>query len=136
MNGENGNGAFLTIQRPATQRMIILGIAGSLRPASYNRALLSAVRELKAAIGAADGVLFATPEYNNSIPGVRVNGAPSRLTHGRLTDEPSGGFPPRLRGFRAPAGRRKRNFGGGLIEPGEADKLIACRALRLGETVD
>ena len=31
------------------------------------------VRELKAAIAAADGVLLATPEYNNSIPGVFKN---------------------------------------------------------------
>ena len=33
----------------------------------------AAVRELKAAIAAADGVLLATPEYNNSIPGVFKN---------------------------------------------------------------
>ena len=78
-----------------------LGICGSLRKASLNRALLRAVgetlpagstmscsrraraadlqqrsspsrprsRELKAAIAAADGVVFAVPEYNYSIPG-------------------------------------------------------------------
>lgn len=78
----------------------LLGISGSLRKASLNRALLDAVREalppgahmtvfddldfpifnsdlddpagvvqLKAAIAGADGVVFAVPEYNYSIPG-------------------------------------------------------------------
>ncbi|HEX7841075.1 MAG TPA: NAD(P)H-dependent oxidoreductase [Kofleriaceae bacterium] len=78
----------------------LLGICGSLRKASLNRALLAAVREalppsaemvmcdeldlpifnsdlddppgvvrLKAAIAAADGVVFSVPEYNYSIPG-------------------------------------------------------------------
>jgi chromate reductase len=85
----------------------ILGIAGSLRAASYNAALLRAAQELapagmtletfnlhavplydadveaagdpegvaafKAAIRAADGVLFATPEYNHGVPGVMKN---------------------------------------------------------------
>jgi chromate reductase, NAD(P)H dehydrogenase (quinone) len=80
--------------------MRILGICGSLRKASLNRALLLAVRDalppdvqmtifdeldlpifnndlddppgvirLKAAIAAADGVVFSVPEYNYSIPG-------------------------------------------------------------------
>jgi chromate reductase len=78
----------------------LLGICGSLRKASVNRALLDAVRDalpagaqmamfdnldlpifnsdledppgvmqLKAAIAAADGVVFGVPEYNYSIPG-------------------------------------------------------------------
>lgn len=78
----------------------LLGICGSLRKASLNRALLTAVgellpegatlrqwdsldlpifntdvgeptavTELKRAIAAADGVVFAVPEYNYSIPG-------------------------------------------------------------------
>jgi chromate reductase len=78
----------------------LLGICGSLRKASINRALLDAVRgvlppharmaiyddldlpifnsdledpgsvvQLKAAIAAADGVVFGVPEYNYSIPG-------------------------------------------------------------------
>jgi chromate reductase len=79
----------------------ILGICGSVRKASHNRALLAAVGEtlpesvelkiyeglgelpifnsdladpasvlaLKAAITNADGVVFAVPEYNYSIPG-------------------------------------------------------------------
>jgi chromate reductase len=78
----------------------LLGICGSLRKASLNRALLEAVgetlpadasltiwesldlpifnsdlgettlvRELKAAMANADGVVFAVPEYNYSIPG-------------------------------------------------------------------
>jgi chromate reductase len=78
----------------------LLGICGSLRKASINRALLDAVREvlpahaqmaryddldlpifnsdredpagvvqLKAAIAAADGIVFAVPEYNYSVPG-------------------------------------------------------------------
>ena len=86
--------------------LTILGIAGSLREASLNRALLRAaielappgiaietfdlapippyngdielsppdsVRDLKARIRAADAVLFCTPEYNYSIPGVLKN---------------------------------------------------------------
>jgi chromate reductase len=84
----------------------ILGIAGSLRRASYNRSLLriaqsltprdatleifqiddipgfsqdlelnppAKVAELKARVRAADAILFATPEYNYSIPGVLKN---------------------------------------------------------------
>jgi chromate reductase len=84
----------------------ILGIAGSLRRQSYNRALLRAaaqvapegssidifeidgippfseddeqnppekVVELKRRIREADAVLFVTPEYNYSIPGVLKN---------------------------------------------------------------
>jgi chromate reductase len=84
----------------------ILGIAGSLRRQSYNRALLRAatqiapegaaidifeidgippfseddeqnppekVLELKRRIREADAVLFVTPEYNYSIPGVLKN---------------------------------------------------------------
>lgn len=85
----------------------ILGIAGSLRKASLNRALLAAAIEqapegvsigrfdldetplyngdleaagdppavaaLKAAITAADGVLFVTPEYNHGVPAVMKN---------------------------------------------------------------
>jgi chromate reductase, NAD(P)H dehydrogenase (quinone) len=78
----------------------LLGICGSMRKASLNRALLDVVREslpaharmsvygeldlpifnsdledppavvqLKAAIAAADGVVFSVPEYNYSIPG-------------------------------------------------------------------
>ena len=79
----------------------LLGISGSTRRASLNRALLqtiaevlpadakltlwdgldtlpifnsdlpepAAVIQLKATIGAADGVVFAVPEYNYSIPG-------------------------------------------------------------------
>jgi chromate reductase len=79
----------------------VLGICGSVRKASLNRSLLSAVGaampetaafaihdglerlpifsndlddpplvvELKAAIARADGVVFAVPEYNYSIPG-------------------------------------------------------------------
>jgi chromate reductase len=84
----------------------ILGIAGSLRSGSYNRALLRTaqslapsdaaveifeldgipgfnqdlesqpppkVAELKAKARAADAILFVTPEYNYSIPGVLKN---------------------------------------------------------------
>ncbi len=84
----------------------ILGIAGSLRKGSYNRATLRAaqqlapegtqieifeldgipgfnqdeeqnpperVAELKARARAADAILFVTPEYNYSIPGVLKN---------------------------------------------------------------
>jgi chromate reductase len=86
--------------------MRVLGIAGSLRSGSYNRAALRAaqqlaprgveikifeldgippynqdeeahppgrVTELKAAARAADAILFVTPEYNYSIPGVLKN---------------------------------------------------------------
>jgi chromate reductase len=85
----------------------ILGIAGSLRRGSYNRAALraaqglapenmrlevfgdlgsippfnqdgesdppEAVARLKQAVRAADGILFVTPEYNYSVPGVLKN---------------------------------------------------------------
>lgn len=84
----------------------ILGIAGSLRRASYNRATLRVARqlvpdgaeleifeldgipafnqddegqppakvtELKKRVRAADAILFVTPEYNYSIPGVLKN---------------------------------------------------------------
>src|SRR5690349_2466580 len=85
----------------------ILGIAGSLRQGSFNRALLrlaqdmapsgmtidsfdiapiqpynedvrqqgfpKPVEDLRARIKAADGLLFVTPEYNYSIPGVLKN---------------------------------------------------------------
>ncbi|HKA40971.1 MAG TPA: NAD(P)H-dependent oxidoreductase [Burkholderiales bacterium] len=87
-------------------KLRILGIAGSLRKASYNRAALRAahrlapdnvsveifeidgipgfnqddeknppakVAELKSRIRAADAILFVTPEYNYSIPGVLKN---------------------------------------------------------------
>jgi chromate reductase len=87
-------------------KITILGIAGSLRKESYNRAALRAaqqlapegtsveifeindipgfsqddeqnppakVTELKAKIRAADAILFVTPEYNYSIPGVLKN---------------------------------------------------------------
>jgi chromate reductase len=86
--------------------LTILGIAGSLCKASYNRAALRAAQQLipegirietfeldgippfnqdledpapekvvrfKAAIRAADAILFVTPEYNYSIPGVLKN---------------------------------------------------------------
>ncbi len=89
--------------------MKLLGIVGSLRPGSYNAALMQAaielaphgvelevwdglrdvppfdeedressaapdpVRALRAAVADADGVLFATPEYNGSIPGQLKN---------------------------------------------------------------
>ena len=84
----------------------ILGIAGSIRKASYNRSVLRAaqqlvpagvsieifeldgipgfnqddeknpprkIADLKAKVKAADGILFVTPEYNYSIPGVLKN---------------------------------------------------------------
>ena len=87
--------------------MRIIAIAGSLRRASFNRALIAACAELapagmtievrtidgvppfneddeaqgapepvarlREAIGAADGLLVATPEYNASVPGVLKN---------------------------------------------------------------
>jgi len=88
------------------QPFTILGIAGSLRKASYNRAALRAAQQLtpesakieifeldgippfnqdeeanppgkvtlfKSRIRAADAILFVTPEYNYSIPGVLKN---------------------------------------------------------------
>jgi chromate reductase len=89
-----------------SSQLTILGIAGSLRKASYNRGALAAAQQLapadarietfdlkgippfnqdeespapdkvvqfKARIRAADAILFATPEYNYSIPGVLKN---------------------------------------------------------------
>jgi chromate reductase, NAD(P)H dehydrogenase (quinone) len=90
------------MQKPVT----ILGIAGSLRQDSYNRAALRAAQQLvppdarievfdllgippfnqddeahipekvalfKSRIRAADAILFVTPEYNYSVPGVLKN---------------------------------------------------------------
>jgi chromate reductase len=85
----------------------VVAFAGSLRRASYNRALLQAARELapggmtiepieigglpfydadleaegdppavaafKAALAEADGILIATPEHNDGLPGVLTN---------------------------------------------------------------
>ena len=88
--------------------LVVCGIAGSLRKASYNRALLRVAQELapegmeiriferigelphydedvekqgdpepvaalKRAIAEADALLFATPEYNQGVPGVLKN---------------------------------------------------------------
>jgi chromate reductase len=80
--------------------MTILGISGSLRRDSYNSALLRnaglvpwpglkeippydeeddvepappAVARMRAAVAGADAVLFATPEYNASVPGQLKN---------------------------------------------------------------
>ncbi|HXT85758.1 MAG TPA: NAD(P)H-dependent oxidoreductase [Verrucomicrobiae bacterium] len=88
------------------KELTILGIAGSLRKASYNRGALRAaqqlapkgvkveifdldgippfnqdeeknppsrVTELKERVRAADAILFCTPEYNYSVPGVLKN---------------------------------------------------------------
>lgn len=90
-----------------TKQIHIIGIAGSLRKGSYNKALLStaqkicpqgaeidiadissippynqdveeaglpaSVQEFKDKIKRADAILFVTPEYNYSIPGVLKN---------------------------------------------------------------
>jgi chromate reductase len=89
-----------------SKQLMILGIAGSLRKASYNRAALRAAQQLapadarietfeldgiplfnqdkespapgivlqfKARIREADAILFVTPEFNYSIPGVLKN---------------------------------------------------------------
>jgi chromate reductase len=89
-----------------SNQLTILGIAGSLRKASYNRGALRAAQQLvtadaqieifeldgippfnqdeespapdkvvqfKARIRTADAILFATPEYNYSVPGVLKN---------------------------------------------------------------
>lgn len=89
-----------------SEPLVILGIAGSLRKESFNRALLRAAQELapegaridtfeidglplfnqdhesnpdpkvtemKQRVRAADAILFVTPEYNYSIPGVLKN---------------------------------------------------------------
>src|SRR5450631_3627768 len=71
--------------------MMVLGVAGSLRRDSHNRTLLRAAGSLppsdeddesapalavahwRDAIAQADAMLFATPEYNSSIPGQLKN---------------------------------------------------------------
>lgn len=89
------------------RELLVAGFAGSLRAASFNRALLRAAKELappemtieiveiggipvfnadleaegdpepvaafKRAVGGADGLLIATPEYNLGVPGVTKN---------------------------------------------------------------
>jgi chromate reductase len=92
----------------SSEPLVVCGIAGSLRAASYNRALLRVAQEvapedmeiriferiaelphynedvekqgdpepvqaLKRAIGEADALLIATPEYNQGVPGVLKN---------------------------------------------------------------
>lgn len=89
-----------------SDKLHVLGLAGSLRQKSYNRALLreavkwtpddmeieifelnnipgfnqdeeqnlpAKVKELKQKVAAADAILFVTPEYNYSVPGVLKN---------------------------------------------------------------
>jgi chromate reductase len=96
MNAEPGGGSLYT------GTMKVLGLAGSLRRASCNRGLLRAaaevldvqtldlgdlplynaddevdppapVRQLRKRVRASDAILFATPEYNYSVPGVLKN---------------------------------------------------------------
>jgi chromate reductase len=92
--------------KTVSDQLVILGIAGSLREGSFNRAVLRAAQtlvpegatletfdikglpgfsqddeanppaqvvELKKRIRAADAILFVTPEYNYSVPGVLKN---------------------------------------------------------------
>lgn len=107
----------------------VLGIAGSLRVGSYNRALLRAavslvpegmtietaeidliplyngdveasgvplpVQDLKQRIARADALLFATPEYNHSVPGVLKNAID---WVSRPPDPPLGGKPTAIMG--------------------------------------
>jgi len=75
----------------AVEQIQILGIAGSLRRASYNRGL----------IRAADAMLVATPEYNHGVPGVLKN-ALDWASRPRATS-PLGADP---RGGLTPTGRR------------------------------
>jgi chromate reductase len=102
LNGQHHDDTEILMNKPVR----ILGIAGSLRSASYNRAALRAatqlvpqgatletfelngipgfnqdeernppakVAELKRRIREADAILFVTPEYNYSVPGVLKN---------------------------------------------------------------
>lgn len=105
----------------------ILGIPGSLRQKSYNRALLRIAQEeapngvtidifdlhdipffnsdveragtpppvlaMREAIKAADALLFATPEYNYSIPGVLKNAIDWASRRGPDTHAPIDGLP-------------------------------------------
>jgi chromate reductase len=101
-----GDELFFNVGGRMSEDIKVLGIAGSLRKASFNKSALraaaalappgmtidifdiapippfnqdeeqqpaSAVRELKARVRAADAILFCTPEYNYSIPGVLKN---------------------------------------------------------------
>jgi chromate reductase len=95
------------LSQPNSTPVRVVGLAGSLRQGSYNRALLRAAQDrtpegmtieifdllavplyngdveadgdpegvaaMKAAIRAADSVLFVTPEYNHGVPGVMKN---------------------------------------------------------------
>jgi chromate reductase, NAD(P)H dehydrogenase (quinone) len=106
--GATGTHGRTVIRKEAnmSEQIKILGIAGSLRRGSFNRAALKAaqslvpedgildifelngipgfnedeeqhppamVTELKSRVRAADAILFVTPEYNYSIPGVLKN---------------------------------------------------------------
>jgi chromate reductase len=97
----------VSVARLQNRELRVVGIAGSLRRASFNLALLRAaqgltpstlrieiealdeipmfnadlelagtpasVRRLRDAVGGADGLLLATPEYNHGVPGVLKN---------------------------------------------------------------
>jgi chromate reductase len=142
----------------------LLGICGSLRTGSLNRALLTAVgaglpegatlrqwesldfpifrtgvgeptavTELRQAISAADGVVFAVPEYNYSIPGGLKNALDwlsSPPPRSPLRGKPCGliGAASGMSGtIRAQAHLRQRPaFGAGARRCGQADAAVAA----------
>ena len=84
ISGSLRQGSFNTALLRAARRLAIPGIELDLATlhgiplydgdVEAREGLPAAVEALKARVVAADGLLFATPEYNNGIPGVFKNG--------------------------------------------------------------
>lgn len=58
---------------PATATLDVFDEVADIPPYSEDHAVTEAVAALREAVGAADGVLIATPEYNASVPGQLKN---------------------------------------------------------------
>lgn len=149
--------------------MKILGIAGSLRAKSFNRALLRAAQELappgmelpvfdlapippynadveaaglpepvaalKTAIRGAEGVLFATPEYNYGVPGLLKNAIDwasraAKDERGCLNGKPAGivGASPGMAGTARAQAQLRQAFVFTQTYPLQGPEILVARA--------